>query len=71
MTKNISTPYGASVQYFDEGLGVNAWLQIPIIQNTFALRLDAKGYFKAFKDNPRAWEKKSVFIPMARFIVNF
>lgn len=71
MTKNITTPYGASLQYFDEGIGLNAWLQIPIIPNTFALRVDVKGYYKAFKDNPRAWENESVFIPMFRFIVNF
>jgi hypothetical protein len=71
MTKNVKTPYGASVQYFDEGLGVNAWLQIPIIQNTFAVRLDVRGNFKAFKDQPRDWENESVFIPMVRFIVNF
>ena len=71
MAKNITTPYGASVQYVDEGLGINAWLQIPIIPNTFAIRVDAKGYYKAFKDDPRDWEQKSLFIPMARFIVNF
>lgn len=71
MAKNITTPYGASVQYVDEGLGITGWLQIPIIPNTFALRLDAKGYYKAFKDDPRDWEHKSLFIPMARFIVNF
>ncbi len=71
MSKNISTPYGVSFQYFDEGLGINPWLQIPIIDNTFAIRLDAKGYFKAFADNPREWENESVFIPMVRFIINF
>ncbi len=71
MAKNIQTPYGASLQYFDEGLGMNLWLQIPIITNTFSVRLEANGYYKAFKDNPRPWENRSVFIPMARFIVFF
>lgn len=71
MSKNITTPFGASIQYFDEALGVNVWLQIPLIENTLALRVDAKGYFTAFKKNPRDWEKESVFFPMARFIVNF
>ncbi len=72
MSKNITTPFGATVQYFDEGIGINAWLQFPIVENTLALRLDAKGYFKAFANEPREWESdKSVFIPMARFIVNF
>jgi len=71
MSKNILTPFGASVQYFDESIGANIWLQIPIVKNTLALRLDAKGYFTAFKDKPHDWENKSVFMPMARFIVNF
>jgi hypothetical protein len=71
MARNVATPYGAVLQYFDEGIYTNVWLQVPIVENTFALRIDAKGYFKAFADQPRAWESKSVFIPMARFIVNF
>ncbi len=71
MSKNITTPYGASLQYFDESLFANIWLQIPIIRNTLSLRLDAKGYFTAFKDSPRDWENKSVFMPMARVIVTF
>lgn len=72
MSKNITTPFGATVQYFDEGIGLNAWIQFPVVENTFAIRVDAKGYFKAFADEPRAWETdKGMFIPMARFIVNF
>jgi hypothetical protein len=71
MSRNVTTPYGLTAQYFDEGLYTNIWLQVPLVENTFALRLDAKGYFKAFGDAPRAWENKSVFLPMARFIVNF
>lgn len=71
MAKNIMTPYGASMQYFDEGIGMNAWLQLPIMANTFSVRLEANGYYKAFKDNPRPWENRSVFIPTARFIVFF
>lgn len=71
MSKDIATPYGATVQYFDESIYTNVWLQIPIVKNTLALRLDAKGYFTAFKDNPRLWENESVFMPMARLIVTF
>lgn len=69
MAKNASTPYGASVQYFDEGLYTNLWLQVPLVENSFSLRFDAKGYFKAFTNTPHKWENKSVFIPMLRFIV--
>jgi hypothetical protein len=71
MVKDITTPYGASIQYFDEALYTNAWLQIPIVDNTLALRLDAKGYFTAFRDMPHEWENESVFVPMARVIVTF
>lgn len=69
MSKNAATPYGASLQYFDEGLYTNLWLQVPLVENSFSIRLDAKGYFKAFTNTPRTWENKSVFMPMVRFIV--
>lgn len=71
MAINMATPFGASVQYFDEGLYTNVWLQVPIVENTFSLRFDAKGYFKAFTNIPRPWENTSVFIPMIRGIVFF
>lgn len=71
MAKNITTPWGLSVQYFDQGLFTNIWLQIPIVDNVFSFRLDAKGYFKAFADEPKPWENESVFFPMARLIFNF
>ncbi len=70
MSKNILTPFGASVQYFDEALGLKLWLEIPVIENTFALRFDASGYFTAFRD-PHPWEHSSVFVPQIRFIFNF
>jgi hypothetical protein len=72
MAMNIVTPFGASIQYFDEAIGTDAWLQLPlpILDNRMALRLEAKGYFTAFRE-PRDWETSSIFIPMARLIVNF
>jgi len=71
MAKDLTTPFGLTLQYFDEGMFTDIWLHIPIVQDMFAMRLSAKGYFKAFTDQPREWENSSVFIPMARFIVNF
>lgn len=71
MASSVTTPYGIAIQYFDESLACNAWLQIPIVTNTFFLRLDAKGYVAAFKDKPRPWEKRSLFMPMLRLIFNF
>lgn len=71
MAKDISTPFGASVQYFDEGLFADLWLQIPVVQNTLAFNIGAKGYVKLFPDEIRDWEQESLFIPSARVIVNF
>jgi len=70
MASSVTTPYGISVQYFDESLACNAWLQIPVVTNTFFVRLDAKGFVAAFKDEPRPWEKRSLFMPMVRLIFN-
>lgn len=71
MATNIATPFGASVQYFNGGIGGGLWLQVPIIRNTLALRIDGRGYFVPFKDKPEEWENKGYFVPMVRFIVNF
>jgi len=71
MAKDLTTPFGLTLQYFDEGMFTDIWLHIPIVEQTLSMRLSAKGYFKAFTDEPREWENSSVFIPMARFIVNF
>jgi hypothetical protein len=71
MVKNASTPFGATLQYFDEGIFSDLWLQIPILKNTLALNIGAKGYYKLFPDNIREWEQESMFIPSVRAIVNF
>jgi hypothetical protein len=69
MATNNSTPYGIGLQYFDEAIMADAWLQVPIT-SYFAMRLDAKGFAPIFRD-PRAWENKTVFIPTVRAIYNF
>lgn len=71
MANNIATPFGANIQYFNGGIGGGLWLQVPIIKNTLALRIDGRGYFVPFKDKPEEWENKGYFVPMVRFIVNF
>ena len=70
MARNIQTPFGASVQYFDEAIGAKIWLQIPVISNMMSIRFDADGYFVAFRD-PHVWEETSVFMPQLRLIFNF
>ncbi len=71
MSTNTTTPFGLSLSYFDAALGANVWMQIPIVENTFALKLEGNGYFAAFRDNLHNWERNSVFIPMLRFMVYF
>lgn len=71
MVINNTTPYGFSLQYFDESISSSIWLQIPVIEDRLLLKLDASGYFVAFKDDPRPWELESIFTPMARVIVLF
>ncbi len=69
MARKFPTPFGGSIQYFDEALSFGAWLQVPIIAQV-AVRLDAKAYIVAFRD-PHPWENKSVFIPSLSFVLNF
>jgi len=71
MAKNARTPYGASIQYFDESIFANIWLSVPIVRNRVAVRFDAKGYSAAMKGKLRDWELNSVFMPTARFIFTF
>lgn len=71
MAMGNATPYGFSAMYFDETLGLSAWLQIPVIENIFALRLEANGYAVAFKSEAREWENTSLFTPMLRIVYNF
>jgi hypothetical protein len=71
MATSATTPFGASLQYFDESLFANAWIQIPVIRDTFFLRFEANGFVAAFKEVLHPWENKGVFLPSARLIFNF
>jgi hypothetical protein len=77
MAINNSTPFGASLQYFDETIKANVWLQIPVIYNTFFIRIDADTFSSLRKqkkdDNLRPWEANNnfVFIPMVKGIFIF
>lgn len=50
MSQGVKTPYGATLQYFDESLYGSAWVQFPIVTDTFFARIEAKGYAAAFRD---------------------
>lgn len=69
MTVNTATPYGFALQYFDESVSGNLWLQIPFT-HAVAVRLDGKASAPVFRDAHK-WENSNVFIPSARLIWNF
>ncbi|MEI6088864.1 MAG: hypothetical protein WCR42_00275 [bacterium] len=71
MVKNIVTPWGISMQYFDEAITGDIWLQIPIVKNTFSVRLDGKAYVKVIENDLRPWEPKNIVIPNVRFVMFF
>ena len=69
MNTSWSTPLGASLQYFDEAVLGNVWLQIQASSN-LGFRLDVNMFTPVFRD-PRAWENSAVFMPSLRAILNF
>lgn len=71
MTTNNTTPFGGGIQYFDESLQFNGWVQVPVVENTFSIRLEANGYAVAFRKSARPWEMNSLLVPMARLIYVF
>lgn len=69
MNTSWSTPMGASLQYFDEAILGNVWLQIQASQS-LGFRVDVNMFSPVFRD-PRAWENDAVFMPSLRAILNF
>lgn len=69
MNTSWSTPLGASLQYFDESVLANIWLQIQASQS-LGFRVDVNMFTPVFRD-PRAWENNAVFMPSLRAILNF
>ncbi|MEN9795842.1 MAG: hypothetical protein RLZZ150_819, partial [Bacteroidota bacterium] len=64
MNTNWSTPLGASLQYFDESILINTWLQFQASPN-LGFRIDANVFTPVFRD-ARAWENDAVFMPSLR-----
>ncbi len=69
MNTNWSTPLGASLQYFDEAILANLWLQLQASQN-LGFRIDANFFSPVLRD-ARLWENNAVFMPSVRAILNF
>jgi hypothetical protein len=75
MRINISTPFGAGIQYFASGLGAKLWWHIPLPifdDESLAFRFDAKYYSPIFKKTLDPWETlegDKVFSLMGRLII--
>lgn len=69
MNTSWSTPLGATLQYFDEAVLGNIWLQLQA-SDALGFRLDANIFTPVFRD-ARAWENNAVFMPSLRAILNF
>lgn len=69
MVTSGSTPYGFGLQYFDESIMGDVWLQVPLNERT-AIRFDGKMFSPIFRE-VREWENESIFFPSARIIYNF
>ena len=69
------TPWGLTAQYFDETVGLNGWIQFPVIENTLAIKLGVNSFISLRDDDPDLYpwemENKAVFIPMIRFVYMF
>jgi len=70
MVRNTPTPYGASMNYFDESLNLNLFVQFPVVENMLYLKLKANGIVY-IRENLRPWENGSFFMPMANIIYVF
>ncbi len=69
MNTSWSTPLGASLQYFDESVLANLWLQLQVTES-LGFRIDANMFTPVFREK-RAWENDAVFMPSIRAIFNF
>lgn len=70
MVKNKTTPYGATVNFFDETINLNFFVQFPVVDNMLYLKLRANGNV-LLRENQRPWEIGSFFMPMANIIYVF
>ncbi len=69
MKRNTTTPWGVSVQYYDEAVWGNIWLHIPVTPQ-IGVRIDTRGYVPVLRDE-HVWEAGSVLLPSLRFIYNW
>lgn len=62
-------PYGLGVQYFDQSLLANLWVQFAV-GSRLDLKLEGKYFTPIFRD-PHAWEESNLVVPTASLIYHF
>lgn len=73
LAKNDRTPFGTTLNFFDEVLYVDAFVQIPVIENSFSIKVNAKGNYIT-RGTLRAWEEaigRGFFQPNVSLIYAF
>lgn len=70
MVQDVSTPYGASLNYFDEVVNLNFYVQFPVVDNTLYLKLRANGNI-ILREFDRPWENGGFFMPSINLIYVF
>ena len=70
MVQDVSTPYGASLNYFDEVVNMNFFVQFPVVENMLYLKLNANGNV-ILRETQRPWENGGFFMPSVNLIYVF
>ena len=70
VSKNSSTPYGANLNYFDGTLQINGFVIFPVIDNTFFIKVNARGN-TILRDDLNPWEVNGLFQPDINFSYRF
>ncbi|MFM2133348.1 MAG: hypothetical protein RL156_629 [Bacteroidota bacterium] len=69
MSMYVTTPYGFTLQYFDDALMAQAWLLMPLSPN-LGIRFDGTIVSPILRE-AYEWENASTFVPSLRVIYNF
>ena len=71
IAQNPRTPFGARINFFDQVMYLDAFVQIPVINNSFSLKLNAKGNIVT-RSFTRPWEPtRGFFQPNLSLIYAF
>jgi hypothetical protein len=62
-------PYGLGLQYFDQSLLANLWIQF-VVGSQLDLKLEGKYFTPIFRD-PHPWEQANLVVPSASLIYHF